>query len=116
MAILLSEVLIGRIESTGTHTARVQMLSDPGSRVKVRLTVYTDRRFQTPLPGAAGKTMEFLLEDAEPGMREAVRSMKVGGRRAVLIREEVIPMLAKTLGGIQTGTQVAIRIELLDVK
>jgi hypothetical protein len=41
--------------------------------------------------------------------------MKVGGRRVVLIREEVIPRLATSLGGVQAGTQVTIRTELLEL-
>ena len=84
-----------------------------GSRVKIRYTVYQSRRFD--VPNAKAKVMEFKLsDDADPGLAEAVRGMKVGGKRAVLIREEVLPALSKTVGGIQSGTQVAIVIELLE--
>lgn len=92
--------------------------ADTDSRVKIRYTVYTDRRFTTPLAGAMSKTLEFQLgaKDIDAGLQEAARGMKVGGKRVILIREEVIPTLATTLGGIQAGTQVPIRVELLDAK
>ncbi len=42
--------------------------------------------------------------------------MKVGGKRVVLIRSEMLLAHGATLGGVQPATQVAIRVELLEAK
>lgn len=43
MAVLLGEALIGEVELVGTHTARVRLLSDPESRLKIQIGRYVER-------------------------------------------------------------------------
>lgn len=45
MAILYGEVLIGWIEKTATHSARVKLLTDPSVAIKVRVGRYDGERF-----------------------------------------------------------------------
>jgi len=43
LAILLRETIVGFVEQTGTHTARIKLLSDPTSEMKVRIGRRHDR-------------------------------------------------------------------------
>lgn len=63
MAILLAEVFVGVIDSAGTHTSRVRLLSDPASRVKVRTGRLHDNNY---LPGE----LSFWLEGRGEGVME----------------------------------------------
>lgn len=46
LAILLRETIVGFVEQTGTHTARIKLLSDPKSEMKVRIGRRQDARVQ----------------------------------------------------------------------
>jgi cell shape-determining protein MreC len=46
MAILLAESFVGVIVQTGTHTSRVQLLSDPATQMKVRLGRFEEDSFR----------------------------------------------------------------------
>lgn len=75
MAILRSEVLIGVIREAGTHTARVQLLSDVDYEGKVRIARQAEGRFEPVdgffwLSGRGGGRMEIrnvLARDVEAG-------------------------------------------------
>jgi len=45
MAVLLSEALVGFIEHTGTHTARVRLVSDVATKMRVRTGRFTENKF-----------------------------------------------------------------------
>jgi len=77
-AILLGETLVGIVVRVGTHTSRVQLLSDPATQMKVRIGRYADDRF-TILPGY------FWLVGRGRGTME-VRDVKVEDVDAGLIQ------------------------------
>jgi len=63
-AILLGESLIGTVARTGTHTSRVQLLSDPTAQMKVRIGRHEDGQFHVVegyfwLVGRGHGTMEI---------------------------------------------------------
>lgn len=63
-AILSGESLIGLVVQTGTHTSRVQLLSDPATQMKVRLGRFEDDVFRLAdgyfwLVGRGGGVMEI---------------------------------------------------------
>jgi cell shape-determining protein MreC len=52
MAVLLGEALVGEVEEhVGTHTARVRLLSDPESRLKIQIGRYDERIDEGPRDG-----------------------------------------------------------------
>jgi cell shape-determining protein MreC len=63
MAILLAEVFVGVVDSAGTHTCRVRLLSDPASRVKIRTGRLLDDSY---IPGE----LTFWLEGRGDGVME----------------------------------------------
>jgi len=46
MAVLLSEVLVGYVDSVGTHTSQVRLLSDPDTEMRVRSGRFVEDRFE----------------------------------------------------------------------
>ena len=46
LAVLLAESMVGIIESTGTHTAQVRLLSDPQTEMRVRIGRFRDDAFE----------------------------------------------------------------------
>jgi cell shape-determining protein MreC len=46
MAVLLSEVLVGYVDSVGTHTSQVRLLSDPDTEMRVRTGRFVGDRFE----------------------------------------------------------------------
>jgi cell shape-determining protein MreC len=48
LAVLLGESLVGWVRGVGTHSARVQLLSDPGSKMKVRIGRIRGGQFEGP--------------------------------------------------------------------
>lgn len=78
MAILLSEVFVGVVDSTGTHTARVKMLSDVSTRIRVRIGRFVEDRFVLAGPdfwlaGRGGGRMEIRDVDRRHVKSEIVR-------------------------------------------
>jgi peptidylprolyl isomerase len=91
----------------------------PGTQVTVRLTAHADDQFDRPLPGVEkGQAVRFTVGKGEagPGLDAAVRGMKVGGKRRLLIRQEVAGRINDILGGVQPATQLVVEIELTAVK
>lgn len=76
MAILLAETLVGEVVETGTHTARVRLLSDVGMEMKVRIARRVDDGFEPIarffwLTGRGGGVMEIRdveRRDVEAGI------------------------------------------------
>ena len=48
MAVLLGEALVGEVELVGTHTARVRLLSDPASRLKIQIGRFAEHIGEEP--------------------------------------------------------------------
>jgi peptidylprolyl isomerase len=91
----------------------------PGTQVMIRLTAYADDQFDRPLPGVEkGQAVRFTVGKGEagPGLDAAVRGMKVGGKRRLLIRQEVAGTINDLLGGVQPQTQLVVEIELAAVQ
>jgi len=91
----------------------------PGTQVTIRLTTYADDQFDRPLPGVAkGQPLRFTVgkREAGPGLDAAVGGMKVGGKRRLLIRQEVAGRINDLLGGVQPVTQLVVEIELAAAK
>lgn len=91
----------------------------PDSRVTIRYTLYVDDYFVTEYVGIKkNRPKEFTIGQAQVGrgIESAVQGLREGGKRRVMIREEVAPDVSKELGGVQPGTVLAMEIELLEVK
>ncbi|WP_161604763.1 FKBP-type peptidyl-prolyl cis-trans isomerase [Roseiconus nitratireducens] len=92
---------------------------DADSRVTIAYTIYVDNYFATEFVGVErNRSLDFTLgrRQVGRGMETAVRGMKEGGKRRVMIRNEVAPKMSKDLGGVQPQTVLAIEIDLLEVK
>ena len=76
MGILLAESLVGFVEQCGTHTSRVQLLSDVNAEMKVRIGHFTEDEFVALdrffwLTGRGGGVMEIRgadRRDVEAGL------------------------------------------------
>ena len=101
------------------HGTGAGAVADAGSRVNIRHSLYVDDYFATEYTGVKrnpSKTFTLGQGQVDQGMERAVQGMKVGGKRRVMIREEVAPELSKELGGIQLHSVLAIEIDLIEVE
>ena len=90
-----------------------------GSDVVVRYRVFANEYFEEPLPGYdEPRVLHVRLGDGRAGtsVESAVVGMKVGGKRRVMIWEQLSAAVREEVGGWQPDKQMPVVFELVKVK
>ncbi len=85
-----------------------------GDQVTLRVTLLASD-LKTPWIGVKPLEISFALgeDKVDPAIAAAAEGMKPGGAILAKVRSEVLPAIATKVGGIQTETQVAMKIQRL---